>query len=81
VRVVPGEAISPAAFLNAPWMPSTLSVEIVGGGVLVASPSPATLSKETFAVDGPNATPVTFSPAASNRFTWSPFFPRPGPEP
>ena len=40
VTIAPGEPISPAAFLNAPLVPTTLSVEIVGGGSLRVPPMP-----------------------------------------
>ena len=72
---VPGEPVSPLPLVNAPSVPATLKVEIVGGGSSLL-PMPAALSKVAV-VEAPKLTPVTFSPVELKMFTSSPLPLRP----
>ena len=79
--VAPGEPVSVLlAERNAPLLPATLKVEMVGSG-RVTLPRPALLSNVTPAVAEPKLTPVMRVPAESKRFTASPALLRPTPEP
>ena len=77
----PGEPVSaPFAARNAPFTPTTLSVETSGSGSTLL-PAPAALSNVKPVVDAGTLMPVTRLPAASNRLTLSPPVLKPMPLP
>src|SRR5262249_36295166 len=79
--MLPGDPVSIASDArNAPLIPATLKVVIVGSGRM-ALPRPALLSNVNPVVASPKLTPVIRFPFASNKFTASPEVLRPTREP